>query len=88
MTKYILHGGNAQEPCAENDKFFKEILKTSTNNPKILLVHFASRPERDVINKEKDIAQFERVRGDKALEFEVSDKAIFIEQIKRNDIII
>lgn len=87
MTKYILHGGNAQEPNPENDKFFSEILKDSTDNPKILLVHFASDPDKTLINKEESIAQFEKAKGVKTLELELANEELFIEQVKRNDII-
>ena len=87
MTKYILHGGNAQEPCSDNNNFFIEILKDTKMNTKILLVHFAGRPEKAILNKAKDIDQFKRVQGDKILEFEVADEQSFLEKIKRNDII-
>jgi len=87
MTKYILHGGNAQKPCAENDIFFGEILKSYTSNPKILLVHFAGKPEKAIINKERDTNQFNRIKENKDLKFEIANEISFVKQIKKNDII-
>lgn len=87
MTKYILHGGDAQHPNPKNDEFFKEILKDAPLSPKILLVHFASRPERDAKNWAADTSQFERVKGDKKLTFEKATEEAFLEQIPKADII-
>ncbi len=87
MTKYILHGGAAQHPNAENDKFFREILKNAPDNPKILLVHFASSPEKDHINKERDTAQFTRVKGAGEMTLLEANKETFMEQIKKADIV-
>ena len=87
MTKYILHGGNAQKTCIENDLFFSEILKESSTSPKILLVHFAGRPEKAETNKTMDIAQFEKVKGIKNLKFEIANELTFVNQISNNDII-
>lgn len=83
-TKYILHGGSAQHVNAENDLFFTEILKDTSNPTKILLVHFASEAEMEAINSAKDIAQFERARGNKSISFEVAEEFTFVEQIKKS----
>lgn len=83
-TKFILHGGFANQLNSENDNFFQEILKDSPDNPKILLIYFARlNPE-----KESNIpAQFEKNKGVKDLSFEIVDEKIFPEQIKRSDVI-
>lgn len=86
-TKYILHGGSAQHVNAENEKFYKEILKNTKDNLKILLVHFAGEPERSELNKQRDTFQFNNVKESKDITFEIADHNIFINQIKRSDII-
>jgi peptidase E len=87
MTKYILHGGNAQTPNSENDLFYSEILKDTPNEVKILLVHFAGTTEKSEINKERDTSQFNRIKQDKILTFEIADESKFIDQIHNADVI-
>jgi peptidase E len=87
MTKYILHGGNAQTINLENDLFFKEILKDTPTEVKILLVHFASPIERSEINIERDTFQFNKNKEEKNLKFEIAEESKFIDQIKESDII-
>ncbi len=86
-TKYILHGGAAQHPNKENDKFFEEILKGAPANPRILLVHFASDPEKQNKNIEKDTAQFERVRGDRNITYIEAQEELFSQQALDVDVI-
>lgn len=86
-TKYILHGGSAQKVNANNDIFFREILKDTPDNVKILLAHFAAPKENSLVNKEKDSSQFERAKENKTLHFEVASKDSFIEQVKKADIV-
>lgn len=86
-TKYILHGGEAQLINTENDPFYAEILKDTPDNLKILLVYFANDPERNEERKKGNIEQFNRVSGNKKLEFQIADEANFINQIRNSDII-
>ncbi len=86
-TTHILHGGSAQHINSENDVFFREILKKTSSKPRILLVHFASPPERLELNKEKDTHQFLRNKGDKELIFTEAEEGKFIEQINQSDVI-
>lgn len=86
-TKYILHGGDAQIINTENDPFYAEILKDTSDNLKILLVYFANDPERNEERKMGNIEQFNRIKGNKKLEFEIADENIFFDQIKNSDII-
>ncbi len=86
-TKYVLHGGAAQHPNEENDLFFSEILKDTPDKVRILLVFFASESDRDQTNFGKDTAQFNRVRGDKQLEFVVANQAEFVQQINNADVV-
>jgi hypothetical protein len=48
MIKFVLHGGFSREksPVQEDDQFFQEILKDTTEKVKILLVYFAEREDR------------------------------------------
>lgn len=86
-TKYILHGGSAQHTNEDNDLFFKEILKSTPDMVKILIVHFAGTEERKELNWQKDTAQFIRNKGDKELVFELAEESKFLEQIKNADVI-
>ena len=86
-TKYILHGGEAEKQNSKNDLFFQEILKDTPKDLKILLVLFANNPENNEIHKEADIAQFERVKGEKNIKYEVANGDNFENQIKNSDVI-
>ena len=86
-TKYILHGGSAQHTNEDNDLFFKEILKFTSDKVKILLVHFAGTEERKELNWERDTAQFIRNKGDKEIEFQLAEEDKFLEQITNSDVI-
>ncbi len=86
-TKFILHGGRAQELSIENDEFFREILKDLPNKPRILLVFFA-KPKEEYPKLELEvISQFERNRKNKELSFEIASESNFEEQIKLSDVI-
>lgn len=88
MTTYIVHGGNAQHSNPQNDAFFSEILKrTKLHDIKILLVHFAGKPDRDELNKQIDSSQFEKNKGNKNITLQVASKEKFIEQISWADVI-
>jgi peptidase E len=86
-TKYILHGGNAQDKNEENAKFFREILSNYPNKANILLVQFAAIPEKQDIYKERHISQFENVSDGRKLNYQVADVNEFIEQVKWGDVL-
>lgn len=86
-TRYILHGGNAQDKNNENIKFFKEILKYCKNEANILLVQFAATPEKQEIYKARHISQFEEAKDDKKLNYQVATNENFNEQLKWADVI-
>lgn len=86
-TKYILHGGSAQHVNLENEKFFREILINTKNDLKILLVHFASTSEKLESNWQRDTFQFNNVKENKNISFELANKNDFINQINNSDII-
>ncbi len=87
QTKFILHGGFTPKTVQEDDAFFKEILKDAPQNPKILLVYFAKEEDRVAKNREEDIAQFEKNRGNKTISFETANEKEFSDQIARSDVI-
>ncbi len=87
MTKYILHGGDAQIFNNENDLFFREILKDCPNNPKILLVYFAKEVDRIPKNKAEDVEHFEKNKESKQLSFEIASEEYFLNQINNSDIV-
>ena len=86
-TKYILHGGNAQDLNDENDRFFQEILVASGDNVNVLLVQFAAISEKQEIYKERHITQFERAKSQKTLNYKVADKEKFDEQLEWADVV-
>lgn len=86
-TKYILHGGNAQDVNAENDRFFAELIDDSATSVNILLVQYAAIPEKQEVYKERHIAQFRRVQNEKKIHFDVAQKDKFVEQLKWADVV-
>lgn len=65
FTRYILHGGGARDDNNQNTNFFQEILKAYEEHANVLLVQFATPPEKQSIYKQSHIAQFERAKGQK-----------------------
>ena len=86
-TKFILHGGFTPGGKQENDDFFQEILKSAPQKVKILLVYFAKESDRIAKNKEEDIEQFNKNKGDKILSFEVATEELFPKQVKVADVV-
>lgn len=86
-TKYIIHGGNAQDKNEENAKFFREILSDYPDGANILLVQFAAIPEKQDIYKERHISQFEDVSDGRKLDYQVANVDNFIEQVKWADVL-
>lgn len=86
-TKFILHGGFTWGAKQENDAFLKEILRTTPNKVKVLLVYFAKELDRIAKNQEEDIKQFTKNKGDKTLSFEVATEKSFPEQVGGSDVI-
>ena len=86
-TIYILHGGNASHVNAENDAFFSEMLKYTSNEVKILLVEFAGSEEKRAQHAQEDKAQFERVARNKKVAFAIATEQNFLNQVKDSDVI-
>lgn len=86
-TKYILHGGDAQIINKENDPFYAEILKDTPDKLKILLVYFANDAERNEERKMGNVEQFNRVKGNKNIEYEIAKEDVFLDQIKKSNIV-
>lgn len=86
-TKYILHGGNAQDVNDENQCFFQEILSAHHDHVNVLLVQFAAVSEKQEIYRERHVAQFERAKGSSTLSYEVSNEEKFDEQLKWADVV-
>ena len=86
-TKYILHGGNAQEKNTENARFFTEILRDYPKTANILLVQFAAPPEKQEIYKQRHISQFENVKDGRDLQYQLAKIDKFVDQLKWADIV-
>jgi hypothetical protein len=86
-TKFILHGGFTPKVLQEDDKFFQEILRDTPRDVEILLVYFAKEIDRIPKNKEEDITQFEKNKGNKSLSFEVATEELFLTQVSESDIV-
>lgn len=89
MNKFILHGGFSIEkfPAQEDDNFFTEILKDTTENVKILLVYFAEREEMIQIRIEQDKESFKKIGKLKKLEYKIATKENFQEECRWADVI-
>lgn len=87
-TKFILHGGFTPGNQNENNSnFYKEILNGVSKKVKILIVPFAKDPERIPATTERVKGEFNAIKHDKELDFEVANEKSFLEQIKSVDVI-
>ncbi len=86
-TKFILHGGYAGRRNAENDGFFKEIVRDTSEKVSVLLVYFAKDKEEYERMSSEDTLQFKRNGKGKDFTFDIASANDFINQIKRADII-
>jgi peptidase E len=86
-TKYILHGGFADQENRENDIFFREILKDTPNNLKVLLVLFSAEDNKVEEYKKRDLIQFEKNKGNKNISYEVAQENNVASQARNADII-
>lgn len=89
MIKFVLHGGFNKEkgPVQEDNEFFQEILKDTSEDVKLLLVYFAEREDIVQLRIEQDKEQFEKNKGLKNLTFKVTSKKTFIEDCAWTDVI-
>lgn len=89
MNKFILHGGFSVEkfPAQEDDNFFKEILKDTQEDAKILLVYFAEREEMVSLRIEQDKESFNKNKESKKLEFKVTSPESFLEDCEWANVI-
>ncbi|MCR4322762.1 MAG: Type 1 glutamine amidotransferase-like domain-containing protein [Candidatus Azambacteria bacterium] len=87
MTKCILHGGYAGRVNPENDLFFREILKDTSDEVNVLLVHFARNEDEYERFFEENTTQFKRNKENKNLSFEVASEDDFINQVDKSDVI-
>ena len=80
MTKFVLHGGFSREkPILEDDAFFREMLKDTKEEVKVLLVYFAEREDRVAERIEQDKEQFDKNKGAKILQFKVATEETFLQ---------
>ena len=87
-TKFILHGGFTPGNTNENNTdFYSEILKDVPVKAKVLLVLFAKNDDRWQIAEGRLKTEFERVKGQRDLSFEVAQEGKFAEQLKSVDVI-
>lgn len=86
-TKYILHGGFNPGEMQINDMFFKEIFAGTPKKLNRLLVYFAKEADRIAKNRQEDVVQFEKNKGDKFLKFETANSKQFEEQVKKADVV-
>lgn len=86
-TKFLLHGGYAGRINSENNLFFKEILKDTSEQVGILLVYFAKEQTEYERMVNEDTSQFKRNGKDKKFNFEIATVENFLEQLKKADII-
>lgn len=86
-TKYILHGGYAGHPNSQNDAFFSEMLKDSGDSVNVLIIFFAKEEDRIPKNRDESIAQFERNKGSKIINYNTATEDLFLKQVAWADVI-
>jgi len=86
-TKYIVSGGSANEPNELNDHFFREILKDTPSNPKVLLVMFAKTEDKVEARVASVKKQFEKNKGNKQPTFTLANHGEFESQLQETDIV-
>lgn len=86
-TKYILHGGNAQDVNDQNTAFFREILNGHNQHVNILLVQLAAVPEKQDIYKQRHVAQFERANDSHQLKYQVAEITELHSQLAWADVV-
>lgn len=89
MTKFILHGGVTSRPCASNDNFYKEIISSTGNPMKILLVYFAREKSRwNAIFENHKKLFLEKARH-KKIKFTIASEKEkeFAKQAENNDVV-
>jgi len=87
-TKYILHGGFEKGKLDEdNNSFYSEIIKDTSQSIKILLVPFAKDEDRVVPSNERVMREFNKVREGKEIVFEIAKKESFLKQLSLCDVI-
>ena|SRR3989344_3504587 len=89
MTKFVLHGGFNKEKgfVQEDDEFFKEILKSTSGDVKILLVYFAEREDIVGLRIDQDQQQFNKNKELKNLQFKVASEEAFVTDCAWADVI-
>lgn len=87
MTKYILHGGFNKEKGFIKDEFFREMLRDTGKDVKVLLVYFAESEEMQPIRIEQGVEQFERNKDLKNLDIRVASENSFVEDCAWADVI-
>lgn len=89
MTKYILHGGEAGRQTPDNKKFFREMAQDLQGTINVLSVLFARDKEIWQEKFEEDKINFSSASPEKVFNFELAtdDISLFIDQIKRADIV-
>jgi len=89
MTKYVLHGGETKQASANNDRFFREMVRGFDTRAHILLVYFASAKSRWTKLAEQDKRNFAEAAPAIRLRFIVAsdDADEFVQQVKAADIV-
>ena len=81
-TKYVISGGNAKHNNAENDDFFKEILKDTPEELSVLIVMFARKGEGVERSYETAKQMFERNKSSKKILYSNALHSKLAQQIK------
>jgi|SRR3989344_281155 len=87
MTKFVLHGGFNKEKGFIQDEFFREMLKDTLSDVKILLVYFAEREDMLQLRMEQSKEQFNKNKGSKNLDIKIASEDTFVEDCIWADII-
>lgn len=86
-TKVVVSGGYAEEPNELNTKFFEEILKDTGDEIIVLIVLFSRTEDVWGEKSKRTIAQFEKVKGSKIINYVIAIHDELEEQIVKADVI-
>lgn len=86
-TKYIISGAVINGDDSNNDNFFREILKDTPSILKVLVILFAKPESKIDLKYEITKRQFERIKSDKIISYDLASHERLSSQIKNSQIV-
>lgn len=86
-TEFVLHGGFTPGEAQVNDSFFGVVMRNAPDPSRILLVYFAKEADRIPKNRDEDVEQFNKNKGNRSIQFETASENDFVDQVRNSDVI-